>query len=445
MGLIEAFKGAVTSVVADQWKEYFVCDAMPSDVLMTRGYKKITDRSSNTKSDDNIISNGSIVAVAPGQCMIITDQGKVVEMCAEPGAFQYDSSTEPSLLSGGLNGETIKAVFANVGKRFTFGGDTAKDQRVYYINTKEILGNKYGTPSPIPYRVVDVRAGIDTDIAIKCFGEYSYKITNPILFFNEISSTVTSEYRRETLDSQLKSELLTALNGAFARVSELGVRYSALPGHCQEIADALNAELSAKWRDRRGIEIAEFGVSSVKASEEDEAMIKQMQREATYMDPSRAAGASILARNEAMKAAASNTAGAMTGFMGMGMMGQASGGMGDIANLYAMGGSQVSQAAPAPAAAPKPAADAWTCKCGAYVTGNFCQECGAKKETASGWTCSCGATNTGKFCSNCGAKKPVAAFIYKCDKCGWTPEDPSNPPKFCPECGDPFDENDIVQ
>lgn len=445
MGLIQALKGAAESVIADQWKEYFVCDAMSSDVLMTRGYKKISGRSSNTKSEDNIITSGSIIAVAPGQCMIITDQGRVAEVCAEPGAFQYDSSTEPSILAGGLNGETLKGVFANIGKRFTFGGDAPKDQRVYYINTKEILGNKYGTPSPIPYRVVDTRAGIDTDIAIKCFGEYSYKITNPILFFNEISSTVTYEYRRETLDSQLKSELLTALNGAFARISEMGIRYSALPGHCLEIADALNEELSAKWRDRRGIEIAEFGVSSVKASEEDEALIKEMQREATYMDPTRAAAASVLARNTAMKDAANNTAGAMTGFMGMGMMGQAAGNV-DVASLYAMGqANQAAQPAPVPAAPARPVADAWTCKCGAYVTGNFCPECGSKKETASGWTCTCGSTNTGKFCSNCGAKKPAAAFVYKCDKCGWTPEDPSKPPKFCPECGDPFDENDIVQ
>ena len=174
MGLIKAIAGAAGGVMADQWKEYFYCEAMPANILATKGHKKVTGRSSNYKGDENIITNGSMIAVADGQCMLIVEQGKVVEVCAEPGEYTYSTGTQPSLLSGGL--KDIDGVFAEMGKRFGFGGQAAADQRIYYINTKELVGNKYGTPNPVPFRVVDQRAGIDLDIAIRCFGEYSYRI-----------------------------------------------------------------------------------------------------------------------------------------------------------------------------------------------------------------------------------------------------------------------------
>ncbi len=433
MGLIKAIAGAVTGVLADQWKEYFYCEAIPADVLAVRGKKRVSGRSTN-KGNDNIISNGSIIAVADGQCMLIVEQGKVVDVCAEPGEYTYDMSTEPSIFAGNL-GDSIAEVFKEVCKRFTFGGEPPKDQRVYYFNTKELIGNKYGTPSPVPFRVVDERAGIDIDIAIKCFGEYSYKVSNPLLFYTNVCGNVTGDYNRSQIDSQLKSELLTALQPAFARISAMGIRYSALPGHTTELANVLNDELSAKWRDLRGIEIVSFGVNSVKASEEDEAMIKEMQKNAAYKDPGLAAATLVGAQASAMQSAASNEgAGAAMAFMGMGMA-QNAGGI-NAQNLYAMAGQQQAAAAPA--------ADSWKCSCGAVVTGNFCPECGAKKPApAAGWTCSCGTVNKGKFCTECGAKKPAGAPKYKCDKCGWEPADPSKPPKFCPECGDPFDEGDL--
>lgn len=448
MGLIKAALGAAGSMLGDQWKEYFYCEALPETVLMRKGVKKTSDRSSNTKGSDNLISSGSVVAVADGQCMLIVEQGKIVEVCADPGEFVFDSSTEPSIMAGGLKWENIKAVFATVGKRFTFGGETPKDQRVYYINTKELYGNKYGTPSPVPFRVVDQRAGIDMDIAIKCFGEYSYAITNPLLFYTKVCGNVSDEFKRDELEGQIKSELLTALQPAFARISEMGIRYSALTGHTQEIADQLNEVLSSKWRDLRGIEIVSFGVSSVKANEEDEQLIKQMQRDAAYMDPTRAAAATVAATNEAMKTAANNPNGAMMGFMGMNMAGMQ--GQNMAQGLFAMGGQQQAAqpqmapqaATPAPAA---PAANGWTCSCGATATGKFCPECGAAKPIpVEGWTCKCGTVNKGKFCSECGSPQPAGTPKYKCDKCGWEPEDPANPPKFCPECGDPFDDADLV-
>lgn len=442
MGLIAAALNAASGTMADQWKEYFYCESLDADTLMVKGQHRAGKRSSNKKGTDNIITKDSVIAVADGQCMIIVDQGKVAELCAEPGEFIYDSSTQPSIFAGKL-GESIIETFKEIGRRFTFGGEPAKDQRVYYINTKEIIGNKYGTAAPVPFRVVDQRARIDLDIGIKCFGEYSYRITDPILFYTNVCANVTEDYKREGIDSQLKTELLNALQPAFARLSEQGIRYSALPGHTTELSDFLNQELSAKWKKLRGIEIVSFGISSLKANEEDEKKIKQMQEMVAYTDPNMAAARLVGAQASAMEAAASNTAGAATAFMGMGMAGAAGGA--NIQNLFSMGQQQAAQAAPQTQASPQAAAG-WKCaKCGANATGKFCPECGAPKpEAGNGWTCSCGAVNKGKFCSECGKQKPAGVPLYRCDKCGWEPADPTKPPKFCPECGDPFDTGDII-
>lgn len=466
MGLIKAGLGAVGGVMADQWKEYFYCEAIPADVLVVKGRKKMSGRSSNHKGDENIITNGSVIAVADGQCMLIVEQGKVVEVCAESGEYTYDMSTEPSIFSGDL-GESIGQVFRNIGKRFTFGGEAPKDQRIYYFNIKEIVGNKYGTPSPVPFRVVDQRAGLDIDIAIRCFGEYSFRIINPLLFYTNVCGNVNETYNRDEIAGQMRTELLTALQPAFSRISEMGIRYSSLPGHTTELSEALNEELSAKWHDLRGLAIVSFGISSVKANEEDEQMIKEMQRNAAFMDPTRAAAHLVGAQAGAMQAAAANpNAGPAMAFMGMGMAGQAGGLNGQ--NLYQMG-QQPQTDQPASTAPvgwvcscgqraitgnfcpncgskkpePKSEENIWRCSCGATVTGKFCQECGKPKPEVVGWTCSCGAVNKGKFCAECGKQKPVGVPQYKCDKCGWEPEDPNHPPKFCPECGDPFDDGDL--
>lgn len=439
MGLIKALVGSAGGVLADQWKEYFYCEAIPETVLGVQGKKRVSGRSSNKRGSDNLISNGSVIAVADGQCMMIVDQGKVVEFSAEPGEFTYDASSEPTIFSGSL-GQSVLETFKTVGKRFTFGGDTAKDQRVYYFNLKELVGNKYGTPSPVPFRVVDRNINLDWEISIRCFGEYSFHICDPLLFYTNVCGNFSGEYTRDRLESQMKTELLTALQPAFAKISDLGIRYSSLPGHTMELADALNEVLSNKWRNLRGIEIVSFGVSSVKASEEDEKMLKDMQRTAVYSNPNMAAAYDVMARGDAMKTAAGNSAGAMTGFMGMNMA-QGMGGGSNAAQLFQMGQQQAAQAAPTPAA---PAAAGWKCSCGATATGKFCPECGAKKPETTGWKCSCGAVNQGKFCQECGARKPAGVPQYKCDKCGWMPEDPKNPPRFCPECGDKFGDEDIV-
>ena len=438
MGLIRAGLNAVGGTLASQWKEYFYADALPEDVLATRALKKTKGRFGGSRSeDDNIISNGSVVAVADGQCMMIVDQGRIVDFCAEPGEFVFDEGGEPTIFCGGLSGGNMKAILQTTFERLSYGGQAGRDQRVYYFNTKEIIGNKYGTPSPVPFRVVDEKLGLDVDISIRCFGEYSYRIVNPMLFYTNVCGNVESEYTRDQIDSQLKSELLTALQPAFARISDMGIRYSALPGHTTEIASALNDVLSEKWAQLRGVEIVSFGVSSVKASEQDEQMIKELQRNAVFRNPNMAAAHLVGAQAQAMQDAARNQGGAFTGFMGMNMANMNSGL--NANTLFQMGAQQQAQQTPA-----QPAANSWKCACGAAATGKFCPECGAKKPEAEGWTCQCGAVNKGKFCSECGAKRPAGAPVYRCDKCGWQPEDPAHPPKFCPECGDPFDDNDKV-
>ncbi len=434
MGLIKAGVGALGGTLADQWKEFFYCDALEKNVLAVKGQKRVSGRSSNTKGNDNIISSGSGIAVADGQCMIIVEQGKVVEVCAEPGQFTFDASTEPSIFAGPL-GQGILETFKTVGRRFTYGGDTGKDQRVYYFNTKELMDNKFGTANPIPFRVVDRNIGLDIDVSVRCNGVYSYKIADPLLFYTNVCGNVEQVFAREQIDNQLKTEFISALQPAFAKISEMEVRPNALPGHAQELCNFVNEALTQKWAKTRGLEVVSIAMNPITLPEEDAQMIKEAQRTAILRNPNMAAATLVGAQADAMRTAAGNENGAMMGFMGMGMAQQA-GGV-NAQSLFQMEPQQ--PAAPAASAAPQ--ASSWTCACGAKVTGNFCPDCGAKRPE--GWVCSCGALNQGKFCQNCGAKKPAGAPLYRCDKCGWQPEDPQHPPKFCPECGDPFDDKDI--
>ncbi|MDO5063045.1 MAG: SPFH domain-containing protein [Peptostreptococcaceae bacterium] len=421
MGLIKAGMGALGGTLADQWKEFFYCESMDKDILVTKGQKRIGNRSSNTKGSDNIISNGSGIVVADGQCMMIVEQGKVVEVCAEPGEFTYDASTEPSIFSGSF-GESLKQTFKTIGKRFTFGGDTGKDQRVYYFNTKELVDNKFGTQNPVPFRVVDRNIGLDIDISVRCNGVYSYKIVDPLLFYTNVSGNVQHEYRRDEIDSQLKAEFLNALQPAFAKISEMGIRYSAIPGHTVELSDAMNEVLTKKWNELRGLAVVSVAINSITAPKEDEDMIKQLQKSAVMRDANMAAATLVGAQADAMRSAASNENGAMMGFMGMGMAAQA-GGM-NAQGLFNIGQQQQAQQAQAQQQTQH-------------------QQAPQTPPPAQGtWTCQCGSVNTGKFCPECGSTKPIATTIV-CDKCGWQAPQGDRLPKFCPECGDPINESDM--
>ena len=513
MGLIRAASEAFRGSMADQWKEFFYCDALEKDILVKRGQKRTSSRSSNTKGNDNVISNGSGIAVADGQCMLIVEQGKVVEVCAEPGEFTYDSSTEPSIFTGNL-GDSIKETFKLIGRRFTYGGDTAKDQRVYYINTKELGEILFGTATPIPFRViVSEEMGYKLSVDIRCNGLFTYRICDPILFYTNVCGNVTDTYDSDEIAARLKSEMMNALQPALAKLSAQRIQYYEIPAHTMEISDALNEVLSSSWRQKRGIEVYSVNINSLSIPDEQRKKLTEWEENAMTTNPNTAAARLVGGQIDAMKAAAANSGGAMTGFMGMGRAMNGAGGT-SAQNLFAMGqqgqyqqfgggqpmqgqafgagqnGQQFGGGQPAqgqfasgqqPAAgqsAQAGASDTWTCTCGATVSGKFCPECGTKKPEpkmqpagswtcakcgtvatgkfcpecgspkpadADGWTCSCGTLNKGKFCSNCGAKKPAGALLYKCDKCGWEPEDPAHPPKFCPECGDVFDDGDIVR
>jgi len=422
MGLIKALMGAAGGVMADQWLEFFVCESLEADVLAAKGQKRTSKRSSNTKGEDNIISNGSGIVVNKGQAALIIDNGRIAELCAEEGQYTYEQSSEPSLFYGSL-GKGIVDALKNMGERFKYGGSPGKDQRIYYFNTKEIMGNKYGTPTPIPYLIVDPTMNLRLTISLRANGEYSYRMTNPALFYANVCGNVEENYTRDKIDSQLKSEIVTVLGPTLAKLGA-GLEYHMIPAQTDKLADLLNEALTAKWKDGRGIEIVNFGIS-VAATEEDEARIKQLQTAAVMRDPTMAAASLVNAQSDAMRTAAGNTAGAMTGFMGMGMANMA-GGM-NPQGLFAMG--QAQQAAPQQA--PGAAAAGWTCACGhSGNTGKFCGECG-KPQPAAGWTCACGHSgNTGKFCAECGKPQPTAGWTCSCGHSG-------NTGKFCAECGKP--------
>ena len=444
MGLIKAAKDAVGSMMADQWREFFYCDSLSNDILVAKGRKK-AGNNRNNKGTDNVISNGSIVAVNEGQCMIIVEQGEIVEFCAEAGEFVYDNSTEPSLFYGDL-GENIKNTFKAIGKRFAFGGNAGKDQRVYFFNTKEIMNNLYGTATPIPFRYIDDNIGLDMDVSIRCNGSYSFRLADPLLFFQNVCGNIADSYSRGEIQNQMKAELMTAMQPALGKISRLRVRVSDIPYHVTELVDAVNTELSGKWQKLRGIVVVSMTMNPPSMPEDISKKISELQTTATLRNANMAAATLVGAQADAMRAAASNTAtGPMMAFAGMNMAGNA-GGM-DAASLFAMGAAQNqaagnrnpagnSQGAPVPG---------WTCSCGHRDNrGKFCMECGSPKPSGAGWTCGCGTVNQGKFCTNCGTRKPEGAPLYRCDKCGWEPEDPANPPRFCPECGDVFDDRDRI-
>ena len=452
MGLIQAALVATTSTLNDTWKEFFYCDALPADVLVVKGKKRTSTFSAN-RGNDNIITNGSKIAVSDGQCMIIVDQGQVVEVCAVPGEYVYDMSTEPSLFGGNLS-KNIKETFKTIGKRISFGGDTAHDQRVYYFNLKELTDNKFGTQNPVPFRMTYTDIGRSFTVGVRCNGVFSYRINDPLLFYTNVCGNVSTAYTRQNIDQQLKSEFLNALNPAFAKLSATGLRYDELPAHTIELSDAMGNVLSPQWSEKRGLEIVSVAINSVTISKDDEERIKKFEDTAWNRDASNAAAMLVNAQANAMTAAASNPNGATMGLYRMNMAQQAGGlnaqalfqmGMqqqnNNIADAWkcSCGTDNHSGKFCANCGQPKPAKKGvWKCSCGTENTGKFCAECGKPKPAdKSTWKCYCGAENNGKFCAECGQPKPSEKSV-SCSSCGWTPTDMNHIPKFCPECGEPL-------
>ena len=446
MGLIKAGLVAASQTLADTWLEFFVCESIPSDVLVVRGKKQLGKHSSNTKGNDNVISDGSGIVVHEGQAMIMVDQGVVTEIATEPGVYKYETGTSPSIFSSSF-GAGLKETFKEMWDRIKHGGTAAKDQRIYYFNMKELVDNKFGTQNPVPFRMTYPDLGRSFTVGVRCNGIYSYRIADPVVFYVNVCGNVTDRYTRAELDNQLRGEFVDALQPAFAAISATGIRYDELPGKQNEVKQAFETQVNPVWIEKRGLKIWSVSILSATVSDADMKRIQEFEDRAWNRDPGNAAATLVEAQAQAMQNAASNPNGAAMGLFGMGMAQQA-GGM-NAQSLFGMAQQNQAQQAPqAPVGGGAPAADSWKCECGETNTGKFCASCGKPKPvvlTPDGWTCDCGSVNKGRFCSNCGKKKPEGAPLYKCDKCGWEPEDPKNPPKFCPECGDPFTDDDIVK
>lgn len=419
MGLIKAFRGAVSSTLADQWKEYIYCDSLNPEILAAKGHTKTGFFGSNKKKSSNVISDGSKIVVNEGQAMLIVENGRVVDVSTEPGGFIFQSGTEPSVFCEGF--ENIRSTFDTMIERFGYGGQAANDQRVYYVNLKEIMNNKVGV-GEVPFR--DSEFGFT--IKLKGYGTYSFRIADPVAFFTNVCANVQETFPRLAIQEQLRTEMQQAMQPALGRVAQQGIPYDQITLHTKEIVEALNQELQESWYRLRGIELVSAAIASLRPDEESASKINQFQESRVYTNASMMGARLGTAQAEAMEKAAGNTAGAFAGYMGVGMA-QSAGGM-NAGDLYRMGQQQAAQSQ---MGAGNPAVQNQT---------------GAGNQAAQqGWTCpACGTVNQGKFCMECGAKKPAGAFVYKCDKCGWVPQDPAHPPKFCPECGDRFDEGDIV-
>ncbi|MDF9824030.1 membrane protease subunit (stomatin/prohibitin family) [Breznakia sp. PF5-3] len=409
MGLIRAAVASARTTLADQWVEYFYCDSLSNDELLKKGEKTVSS-GSNTKGSPNIITDGTGIAVNEGQGVLIVEDGKVVEFTMEPGRFTWNSSSEPSLFSGGFQG--LKDSFKTFGKRFTMGGTPGKDQRVYFINLKEIFDNKFGTSTPMPYKDPTYRG-----IYIRYFGQYTIKIEDPIRFYTNVSGNVERVYLKSDLMQQGHAEFVNALDVAIAKCSDENYQYNDLPKKQIEIAKFMNDALDDDWKERRGVVISSVAIEKVTPDDESRARIEKIDDAIMMSDQRVAAGRLAEAQANAMEKAAENDAGAMQGFLGMGFAAQA-GGM-NTGNMFEGTNQQenspffennpqhtASDAEPfiEPAQAPS---NEWKCKkCGHMNSGKFCSECGDAKPDDGKWTCECGHENTGKFCGDCGKKKP---------------------------------------
>jgi membrane protease subunit (stomatin/prohibitin family) len=425
MGLIKAALGAIGTTLADQWKEYIYCDAMDENTLVKKGEVRVTG-GSNTKRSDNIITNGSKVAVNEGQFMVIVENGKIVDFTSEAGAYTYNTGTEPSLFDSGFSG--LKESFKKVGKRFAYGGQPENDQRVYFINTKEIMNNKIGI-GDVPFRDSE----FNFTVKIRGYGTYSYRITDPVMFYTNVCANVKDSFSRTQIDEQLKSEVQESMQPALGRIAAKGIAYDQLPSFTKEIGDEINKELTAEWNELRGISVVSVAFASITVDENSAKKIEQFQESRVYTNTQMMGARLGTAQANAMEAAAANTSGAMQGFMGMGMaMNQ--GGM-NAAQLFQMNqGQSQGQPQPQQQAPAQHRLDTWNCECGTENTGKFCTECGKPKPApvvSDEWICECGESNKGKFCTECGKPKPVVSAEWTC-QCGNV-----NTGKFCTECGKP--------
>lgn len=449
MGLIKAAVGAVAKGLADQWLEVYEADDMGDQTVFTRGV--LIRQGQNTKGTDNTVSNGSIVHVYDNQFMMLVDGGKVVDYTAEPGYYKVDNSSLPSLFNGQLK-DTVKETFS----RIKYGGQTPTQQKVFFVNLQEIKGIKFGTRNAVNYFDTFYNA----ELFLRAHGTYSIKITDPLRFYMEAIPKNEDHVEINDINEQYLSEFLEALQTSINQLSADGMRISFVSSKGRELSKYMSQTLDEDWNQMRGMEIQSVGIASISYDEKSQELINSRNEGAMLSDPSIAQGYMVKNLSQGLKDAGSNSAGAMTGFLGVGMGASAMGGMmngfsqmnpnaqGQVPNQpqmqnpqdFQVGGAQQAGMAGAAAGAvgaagatAGAAADGWTCACGAVNTGKFCSECGQPKPVTESreWTCACGAVNSGKFCSECGQPKPADNGEWTC-ACGAV-----NTGKFCSECGKP--------
>lgn len=443
MGIIKAFFDAVGGNLADQWLEVIEADGMSDTTVFTTGTKIRTDgkRGSNKKGTEDFISDGSIIHVYDNQCMLLVDGGKVVDFTADSGYYKVDSGSAPSMF-GGRFGDSLKEMFS----RIKFGGVPSGKQKAFFINLQEIKGIRFGTRAPVNY----FDNFYNAELFLRAHGTYSVKVTNPLKFYSEVIPRDAYRVDINEINEQYLSEFLEALTAAINKMSAQGIRISHVASKSTELSKFMAQELDANWNDLRGFEVLSVGIASVSYDDESKELINMRNKGAMLGDPNVREGYVQGSVARGIENAGSNEGGATGAFVGMGMGMNAGGSViGAASNVnqaqpqqnpnawtctcgaYVTGGAFCSNCG---AKKPAPASTStWNCSCGASNTGNFCTSCGAKKPApATDWTCTCGTVNNGNFCTNCGIKKPSAPTTKTCSNCGKTHPDTT---KFCPDCG----------
>ena len=403
MGIIKAVGQAVGSALADQWLEAIEPEDMGDQTVFVRGVQVRKGRGSNTKGSGDVVSDGSLIHVYPNQFMMLVDGGKVVDYTAEEGYYKVENSSMPSLFNGQF-GDALKESF----NRIRFGGVTPGAQKVYYVNLQEIKGLKFGTRTPVNY----FDNFYNAELFLRAHGSYSVKITDPLRFYAEVIPKNRDRVEMEEINEQYLAEFMEAFQTAINQLSADGVRISYVPSKGRELGAYMAQTLDEEWNRMRGMEIQSVGIASISYDEESQELINMRNKGAMMGDPSVREGYVQSSVAEGLKAAGSNSAGSMAGFMGMGFGMQAgSGFMGaaSASNLQQMGMNRQQQpqgqpqGQPAGGSVAQSQGDGWFCpNCGTQNFGKFCSECGTPRPAPSSWTCSCGAVNTGKFCTECG-------------------------------------------
>lgn len=395
MGIIKAVGQAVSGGLADLWLETIEADDMGEQIVFTSGVK--VRKGQNTKGTDNTVSNGSMIHVYDNQFMMLVDGGKIIDYTAEPGYYKVDNSSMPSLLNGELEG-TLAETF----DRIRFGGETPREQKVYFVNLQEIKGIKFGTRNPINY----FDNFYNAELFLRAHGTYSIRITNPLQFYAEVIPKNKDRVDINDINEQYISEFLEGLQSAINQMSADGIRISHVSGKAREVGKYMASILDEDWNKMRGMEIQSVGIASVSYDETSQKLINLRNEGAMLSDPSIREGYVQAAMARGLEAAGSNANGSMAGFMGMGMGMNMSGAMMGQASQTNLAQMQMQQAqGNAQQQQSVMEEKTWTCECGSVNSGKFCSECG-KAAPAKEWVCSCGQLNSGKFCSECG--KPRA-------------------------------------